>query len=186
MQDKEHQVWAQKILVYLINHIKNFSGGDKFITYGELAKSLGYPEPHRGNLFSANIGETLGLMGHMFDEVVIEGKEVPFLQALIVNQSYKIPSNGFKEFYPDYPNLSTKKKRDLAQIEYERIFQFGSRWEKLLKILGIENNEGVNLEDNDKKLGGIILMVVKDLLNIELLEIILQKTQQLLEFKKIS
>jgi len=141
MGDIDHEFWARKTLAYLIKCIRNFQGGEKFVTYGLLAKEIGYPEPHIGNLFGRNIGRTLGVMGHLFDDILIDGEEVPLIQALVVNQSQKLPSDGLKEFNSTYPNLSIEKKRDFAQSEYRLIFDFGTRWETVLKQLGIQENE---------------------------------------------
>jgi len=139
MTDIEHKHWAKKVLSYLVHHIQNFEGGEKYITYGELAKAIGYPEPHTGNLFSSNIGHTLGVMGHLFDDIIIDGEKVPLIQALVVNQNQKVPSNGLREFRPSYPKLPIEKKRDFAKAEFKRIFEFGTRWEKVLDRLNIEH-----------------------------------------------
>lgn len=141
MTDIDHQKWAKILLVALANHIKTFQGGDKFLTYGSLAKKVNYPEPHIGSHFGRNIGDTLGVMGHYFDELVIDGESVPLMQALVVSQSKKLPSDGLKEFYRAYPSLSDEKKRDFLHTEYKRIFEFGDRWEKALSTLGIQKGE---------------------------------------------
>jgi len=67
MSTVDHEEWARTILVYLVKYIQSFQGGNKYITYGQLAKEVDYPEPHIGNLFGSNIGKTLGVMGHLFD-----------------------------------------------------------------------------------------------------------------------
>ena len=141
MDDQDHLYWGKKILAHLVLRIKEFEGGDKFITYGTLAKEIGYPEPHIGSLFANNIGHTLGAMGHLFEDRYVDGVKVPMIQALVVNQAQHIPSNGLKEFYPFYPELTTTKKRDFANSEYIKVFEFGSRWEKLLGELGIVNED---------------------------------------------
>lgn len=141
----DHNKWAKIFLVALIEHIRNFQGGDKYLTYGKLAKQVGYPEPHTGNIFGKNIGETLDVMGHMFDDIVVDGENIPLIPSLVVNQSKKIPSDGLKEFNSNYPSLSDEKKRDFVSSEYKKIFEFGNRWEKVLTILGI--NQSKNLSD---------------------------------------
>jgi len=55
-QDLDHDYWAIEILCYLMDFVKNI-WEEKIITYGNLADSIGYPEPH--------IGKTLGVMGFM-------------------------------------------------------------------------------------------------------------------------
>ena len=141
MDKNEHAYWAKKILVFLINHIRKFQGGNKFLTYGAVAKSVGYPAPHVGNLFGSNIGLTLGTMGHMFDGLIIDGERVPMLQALVVNSLSKLPSDGLKEFNATYPLLTKEKKKDFVQAEYRKIFEFGERWDEVLNRLGIAQSK---------------------------------------------
>lgn len=52
MDSKEHTYWAKEFLGFLVTHVRDFKGGDKFITYGEVAKAVGYPAPHTGNFFA--------------------------------------------------------------------------------------------------------------------------------------
>ena len=138
MDTKDHQHWAKIILALLIQHVRSYQGGTKYLTYGEVAKSVGYPEPYTGNLFSKNIGDTLGVMGHMFDDIIIRSDSVPMIQALVVAHNTKLPSDGLKEFYPTYPGLSPEKKRDLAKTEYQKIFRFGDNWDLLAEDLRIQ------------------------------------------------
>lgn len=151
MSDIDHEKWAKEILSYLVEHIKNFQGGNKFITYGELAKEVKYPQPYTGNLFSSNIGKTLGVMGHFFDNMVIDGENIPWIQALVVGQGSKLPSDGLKEFDPTYPSLSKEKKRNFIYSEYEKIFTFGTRWEQVLEKLGIENKGSTDESGAERK-----------------------------------
>ena len=153
MNNKEHIFWAREILGFLVNHVRDFNGGNKYVTYGAVAKSVGYPAPHTGNLFGNNIGKTLGVMGHLFDDMVINGERVPMLQALVVSSSGKLPSDGLKEFNATYPLLTKEKKKDFVQIEYRKIFEFGDRWEEVLTRLGIHNSKKA-VQDN-KQSGGL-------------------------------
>ena len=130
--------WARIFLKALVNHIKNFDGGTKYITYGELAKDVGYPPPYKGSNFGRRIGITLGQMGHLFDNLIIDGLKVPTIQALVVGSSSKLPSEGIKEFWPQYPELSRDKKQDFTKREYKKIWDFGNRWDLVLEELGIE------------------------------------------------
>ncbi len=135
----DHTYWAKRILEYLISHIKDFQGGEKFVSYSDLAKEIGYPPPHQGSAFARRIGETLGVMGHLIEDLPIDGERPPYIQALVVNKSSRLPGDGIKEFYPDYPMLPREKKRDLVLREIQRIFEFGSRWEKLLEKLNLSS-----------------------------------------------
>lgn len=135
MDDHEHIKFARLMLAALISRVRNFQGGDKFITYGNLAREVGYPEPHTYNIFSNRIGHTLGVMGHLLDGIVVGGLCPPFIQAMVVSKSQKVPSDGLREFDSNYPSLSIQKKRDYANAEYEKIFEFGSRWDEIADML---------------------------------------------------
>ena len=141
MESINHNFYAKKAIEYLINHIINFKKGDKFVTYGEFAKAIDYPEPHIGSNFGRNIGMTLGIMGHLLDDIKIDNwiGRIPYLQALVVRKDTKLPSDGIREFQTDYPALNTEKKKDFIKLEYERIFQFGERWYSVLIDLGLDN-----------------------------------------------
>lgn len=139
MNEQEHEYWARELLKTLVNRVVTFNGGDKYITYGVLAKQIGYPEPHIGNLFGKNIGKTLGVMGHLLDNVVVDGMKPPLIQSMVVSSTNKLSSDGLKEFNSTYPFLSNEKKKDFAYMEYQKIFDFGNRWTEVLKTLKIDN-----------------------------------------------
>lgn len=135
MTEKEHVELAKKILQNLVQRCENYQGGTKFITYGEIAKEINYPEPYTGSNFANRIGKTLGVMGHCIKEIKAPDwiGRTPYIQSLVVAKSTKLPSDGLKEFYPQYPYLSKKKKIDFLSKEYRKIFKFGDRWHFVLK-----------------------------------------------------
>ncbi len=140
MTQIEHEFWAKQILSFLVKHVINFKTGYKYIPYSELASLINYPEPHTGNLFSSNIGMTLGTMGHLFDKIISDGhfESIPLIQALVVSKTDSLPSDGLKEFDPTYPNLSKEKKRDFIKNEYDNIFSFGNNWIEVCKLLDVK------------------------------------------------
>lgn len=147
----DHQKCAKVILNFLVNRIKNFNGGDKYITYGELAKAIDYPEPYIGSVFAKRIGKTLGVMGYMFNDMVIAGQQVPLIQAMVVSKSKKLPGDGIKEFNETYPSLSDEKKKDFLYAELAKIFQFGDRWNEVLRRLDIIPEETENYINGENK-----------------------------------
>lgn len=149
----DHEQWAKRFLLALVTHVRDFQGGDKYLTYGKIAKKVGYPEPYTGNLFGKNIGDTLGVMGHMFDDLVIDGESIPLIQSLVVSQKKKLPSDGLKEFYSTYPSLPDEKKRDFVHSEYGRIFDFGTRWEQVLAALEIQPSDELPPSGGDGRTG---------------------------------
>ncbi len=151
MDNEQHSYWAKKLLKALVSRVKSFNGGDKFITYGMIAKQVGYPEPHTGNLFGKNIGDTLGYMGHLFDHMLIEGKRPPLIQSMCVSSTNKLPGDGLKEFNITYPSLSKEKKRDFAFAEYRKIFEYGDSWLEVLKQLSINIPEEIDQKTKNTK-----------------------------------
>ena len=141
MTPEEHVHFAKMVMRNLVGRVLHYESGPKWITYGELAAEIGYPLPHIYNDFGVRIGETLCEMGHMFDPITIDGERVPILQALAVGSKTKLPSNGLQEFEKTYASLSTNKKRDFAQCEYAKIFNFGSKWNQVLELLGVEESD---------------------------------------------
>lgn len=137
----DHRFWAKKALKFLVDRVRNYHGGPKFVYYGELAKAIGYPEPHQGSLFSARISRTLGELGFMLRDLIIDGQRPPYIQALVVNSKTKLPGNGIKEFFEDYPNLPRDKQKDLLAKVYSDIFEFGDRWLKVLQKLGVNEED---------------------------------------------
>ena len=152
LNEDEHKKWAKIALAYLVKHIKYFQGGDKLLTYGELAKRINYPQPHIGNLFSKNIGNTLGVMGRLIENIQIDGwlEPIPLIQSIVVSSSTKLPSDGLKEFNKSYPNLTKEKKKDYVNNEVEKIFKFGTYWEEVIRKLNIKS-EFLKVEKSHKQ-----------------------------------
>ena len=153
MNNSDHDKWAIIALKYLINHIQEFKNGKKYLTYSELAKNINYPAPHSGNLFGRNIGKTLGVMGHLIENIQIENylEKTPLIQTLVVSSSTKLPSDGLKEFNTSYPLLSNDKKRDFVENEYRNIFRFGNLWLKVIETIDHENSTLIEKNRNFKQ-----------------------------------
>ena len=140
MTKEQHIQEAKKCLAYLIGFIQYYKGGNKYVTYGHMAEAIGYPKPYTGSNFGRLIGQTLMFMGHLLDDIKVpdwQGR-IPYIQAMVVGKQNGLPSDGLKEFIPDYPILSTEKKKDLLHLEYQQIFRFGERWEYVLEQLGVQ------------------------------------------------
>ena len=75
--------------------------------YGTLSKAIGHG--------TARIGGQLGVIGRIFKQLREEsGESVPYLNALIINQESKRPSDGLDEVMEGYKKLSDKKKMEFA------------------------------------------------------------------------
>jgi len=139
MNRDKYEIYAKESLNILVKIIKNYNGEDKFITYGKLAELINFPLPHTGSNFGKEIGKTLGIMGHLLDDLTISDWKgrIPYIQSMVVRSDTKLPSDGLKEFYPFYPSLTKDKKTDFLECEYQKIFDFGERWFFILEQLNI-------------------------------------------------
>lgn len=137
ISEEQNNQFARMALAKLVRQVLDYQGGQRWITYADLARSIGYPEPYIGDDFGRRIGRTLLALGHLFDGIVIDGMPVPRIQALAVAKKTRLPGVGFKAFYPVYAQLPEERQRDFVESEYARIFNFGSRWLNLLNRLGI-------------------------------------------------
>ncbi|MBB4081159.1 hypothetical protein GGR28_003810 [Lewinella aquimaris] len=139
----DHVDYARKALSCLVQRVANFKGGKKYLTYKQLAENIEYPKPYTGNNFGRLMGVTLGVMGHMFEDCQIpdwKGR-TPFIQTLVVSSGSKLPSDGLKEFYPDYEHLDRNKKKDYVDMEYKKVFDFGERWIYLSQLMDLDIHE---------------------------------------------
>jgi type I restriction-modification system DNA methylase subunit len=107
------------------------------ITYQDLASNIGlfnkHDEPH------CRLGKSLGIMGHMIAAVDVGwGEKPPILQSLVVSKQNGLPSNGMNEFWSGYEKLSDIEKRSKSLAEWQVIADFGSRWNAVLRALGLD------------------------------------------------
>ena len=113
----------------------------KGITYQDLAFHIGRLNKH-GDGHAHGMGKVLGDMGHLLQQLEGEwGEPIPHIQSLVVNKAGTLkglPDEGIREFWPDYPLLKKPEKQNKVRTEYVQILEFGSRWNKVLKDLGLE------------------------------------------------
>ena len=88
------------------------------------------------------MGGILSVAGHLLQGLGDEwGAGVPHLTALVVAKEGRpdagLPSQGMREFWPNYPDLTRDEKERKAMAEWERIANFGSRWNNVLRALGL-------------------------------------------------
>ncbi|MCG6158317.1 hypothetical protein [Rubinisphaera margarita] len=77
-------------------------------------------------------------MGRKLDILSGEWGEIPHIQSLVVSKhgpNKGVPDDGITSIWPDYDQLTIAEKRHKAQIEYQRIGEFGSRWNDVLQAM---------------------------------------------------
>jgi hypothetical protein len=138
----------------LVAHVFGSSGSLTPITYGELALRIGRLNKH-GDGHGHGMGAVLGKMGHLLESVEDDwGATIPHIQSLVVNKTGTLrglPDEGIKEFWVSYPNLTKQEKAKKAQAEYEKIRDFGSRWNKILSLLDIPQVEAAKSPSDKQK-----------------------------------
>jgi hypothetical protein len=130
---------AKRSLYELVKHVFYHSSGTiEGITYQELATRIGRINKH-GMGHGHGMGWVLGEMGHLLQNLEGDwGEVIPHLQSLVINKAGQLkglPDDGIKEFWPEYPGLTREEKRNKVRMEYARIVEFGSRWNKVLSDL---------------------------------------------------
>lgn len=135
-------------LTHLVKHVfKHRDGLISSITYSELAVRIGRLNYH-GDAHAHGMGNVLGKMGHLLQG--LEGKwgeSIPHIQSLVVQKTGPnkgLPDDGIKEFWPDYPKMSRNERDSRTRIEYQRIINFGSRWNDVLWSLDLDEIQDKN------------------------------------------
>lgn len=133
---RKREQLARKCLVEVVKHVLEYQGKPLLpLTYQELAARIGLFNRH-GEVHP-RLGRTLGIMGHLLEEVDLGPKvEVPELQALVVGKNSGVPDGGMKEFWPGYDRLRIAEKRNMAKAEWLEIEAFGALWNAVLEKLG--------------------------------------------------
>lgn len=139
------QEQAHACLRELIKHVFEHSVEDlDGLTYQELARRIDRLNKH-GQGHGHGIGAVLGIMGHLLQNLeggwTEWGESVPHIQSLVVQKSGTsagLPDEGIKEFWPEYPRLSREEKRNKVRAEYFKVAAFGSRWNEVLRRLGLD------------------------------------------------
>jgi hypothetical protein len=131
---------AEKSLLELVRHVFDAVGDPEPLTYQELAFRIGRINKHdKGH--ANGMGKVLEKMGNLLRGVADDwGKAVPHIQSLVVagyGSGKGLPSDGIKEFWPGYPELTKKEKENRSRLSYREIREFGSRWNWVLERLGL-------------------------------------------------
>lgn len=131
------KIEARKSLRELVRHVLDCGSPLRGMTYSDLAARIGRLNKH-GQGHGRVMGPVLGAMGHLLEDLQGDwGEPIPAIQRLVISKTSGLPSDGLDEFWPSYSMLTKPEKSNRVGIEYERITQFGSRWNKVLADLDI-------------------------------------------------
>lgn len=134
---------AAAVLEALVRHVRACQGGSiETLTYEDLATLIGrrtkdgrraWPRG-MGKALLAPVGRVLAKLGDEW------GREIPHIGGMVVQKSGPgrgLPDAGIDEFWDGYSKLSRPGKKDKLRNELHRIEQFGSRWNDVLRQLGL-------------------------------------------------
>ena len=115
------------------------------ISYDELARRIRHLTS-QGRPVAIAMGDILSISGRLLAGLGDEwGAAVPQLTALAVAKAGRpdagLPSEGMREFWPTYPQMTRQEKERKAQREWDRIASFGSRWNDVLGALELPEVE---------------------------------------------
>lgn len=158
------QKMAEQCLLRLVEYVfAHRTSSILGITYQDLATRIEKVNKD-GIGVGLGMGKVLGEMGHMLKDLEDDwGSPIPYIQSLVVNKggdNKDLPAAGISEFWSDYPQLTRAERESRVQREYERIVEFGSRWNVVLTKLGLgpitvaakpENRTGYGESDAHKE-----------------------------------
>jgi hypothetical protein len=136
-----NQDHALGCITELIDHARRQTDGVmQTISYEELAWRLGRIDKS-GNPVSRGMGDILArAMKHIDKTASSLGEQPPYLTTIVVFKSGKdkgLPGDGLRERWPGYDQLTPTAKSLRIEAEYQRILDFGDRWNAVLRALGL-------------------------------------------------
>ena len=112
------------------------------ITYQRLAELIGRRNKH-GVPWARGLGHVLGRVTSLIDSVASRLSEVPpYLTTVVVLSSGAnagLPDKGVSGRWHGYDLLSRDEMKAKVDAEYQRILRFGSRWNDVLRALGLSS-----------------------------------------------
>jgi hypothetical protein len=134
--------YARLALPVLVEHVLRQTD-DVLVpmTYRRLAEHIGRRNKH-GDPWARGLGHVLGRVTALIDSVRAQlPEEPPFLTSVVVLSSGPnagLPGKGVGGRWPGYESLSRDDKEAKVSAEHLRVLQFGSRWNVVLRLLGMK------------------------------------------------
>ncbi len=132
--------YADRGIAELAKHIK--ANGAESITYGNFCKRIGYLTKD-GKPVAVGAGRILGRVGH---KMLHFDPGAPRITVLVGKKDRKDePSDGFREFVPNWDNMSKSQKIEVVTREKEKIekYRLTGKFDKFLLIYGRNTNASI-------------------------------------------
>lgn len=133
--------YALKCIPILIEHVlKQQDDVLQPLTYKQLAERLNRRNKN-GVFWARGLGHVLGRVTALIDGLTTEWAEAtPYLTTIVVasqGANRGLPGVGIRGKWHDYDKLTRSEKDSKVMAEYQRILDFGSRWNEVLELLGL-------------------------------------------------
>ena len=112
------------------------------IYYSDIARELGMPNPRNMDHVLGSIGNSLRRIGTLWN------RQIPPVQALVINKHTKLPGAGFAEFAPnaaDFRKAPRRIKREIVDSLLAQIYAYPD-WDDVLDALAVSPAEPFDLE----------------------------------------
>lgn len=128
--DGLYQTRARDVLPILVRQAHSAN----HITYGNLARDLGIPNPRNLNYILGSVGQTLMDLSKEW------GEEIPPIQCLAINADNHTPGRGFGWFMPDpqaWKSMTPLQRRRITEGVEQQIYAY-PRWARVLEALKLK------------------------------------------------
>jgi hypothetical protein len=127
--DKPYQQRARAALPLLVRQAKV----QKTIYYASLAEELGMTNPRNLNFVLGSVGQTILQLNQQ------QGKDIPPIQCLVVNQADGLPGEGVGFFIEKevYKAMSKRQRRVVVDGQLQRIFTYAD-WDSVLTAFSMQ------------------------------------------------
>lgn len=150
--------YVQKALPALVEHVMRQQDGVLTpLTYKEVARRIGRFNKN-GVPWARGLGHILGRVTLMLEDLTAQwGETIPYLTTIVVAKhgvNKGLPGIGIRGKWVTYPDLTREEKEAKVFNEYQRILDFGSRWNEILEQLGYSKVTPTIPDDISGKSGG--------------------------------
>jgi hypothetical protein len=150
--------YARLALPILVAHVLAQRDGVLVpLTYRRLAELLDR-RTRSGAPWARGLGHVLGHVTKLVGAAgELLGEHPPFLTSIVVRSGGTdegLPAKGVADYWPGYDVLSFDEKQSKVRAEHDRVLQFGSRWNEVLRLAGLASIPLPSAEDRRGGWGG--------------------------------
>lgn len=143
-----YEGYARRALPELVAHVlAQRDGVMQRISYQELARRID-KRNYKGEAWARGMGGVLNIITGWIDDLQPAwNDEIPYLTSVVVEKTADgkdgLPGVGVSAKFPGYASFTSERKEAVISVEYEKILNFGMRWNEVLGQLGMDPVEPV-------------------------------------------